>query len=185
MTFHLVNLDFTEPCELPPMRLSWKDDRRIAETLAGLRGLLSQRTLPTERYREHLADDLWYAICARSESPFVHFEQHAADPFFREMTAYIAEHPGTSLCELAAVFCTSRVTVNHCFRRETGGTAGDYITKARVERACRLIQQTDEPFKNLAPACGFSSEYYFTSVFRRVTGVTPGEYRRQCKKRQK
>ena len=181
VTMHLINLDFEDEAEIPCCRFNYADDRRIVETLARLRGLLSQRELPTERYRRHLVDDLWYSICARIESPFVIYETHASDPLSREINAYIANHLDTSLAELTEVFRCSRVTVNNCFRRYTGDTVGEYIRKARIEEACRMIAQTNEPFKALAPACGFSSEYYFSSVFHRSTGCTPGEYRRMCR----
>ena len=95
------------------------------------------------------------------------------------MIAYIDAHPETSLSNLSKVFGYSRVTVNKLFHRYTGAPAGDYVKKLRIERACRLLTQTNEPYKAIAPLCGFGSEYYFATVFKQVTGITPGEYRSQ------
>ena len=94
------------------------------------------------------------------------------------MTFYIDTHPDTSLSELSRVFGLSRVTVNKLFRQYTGAAVGEYVKKTRIERACRLLSQTNQPYKAIAPLCGFGSEYYFASVFKKETGFTPGEYRK-------
>lgn len=184
VTMHLVNISFKVlHTEIPCGRFSYSDNVRINETLNHLRGIISQKDIPTDRYRAHLIDDLWYSLLARLESPFVRYECHTEDPFFHELSSYVDVHLDTSLAELAQAFSCSRVTINKVFKKHTGKTVCEYIRKARIFRACELITETSEPFKTLAVMCGFSNEYYFSSVFRSVTGHTPGEYRKMCRTR--
>ena len=63
------------------------------------------------------------------------------------------------------------------FKAETGYTLHEYLIHRRVEEAHRRLSSTDEDITNIAHNLGFSSSQYFATVFRRETGMTPGEYR--------
>ena len=178
VTMHLVNVELEDRFKIPSGKLLYASDPRICETLERLKGLLLQKNIPIELYRAHLVTDLWYSLLATISSPFTEYVQSVSDPFFCEMSAYVESHPEISLAGLAEKFSCSRVTVNKCFRRFTGSTAGDYIQKERIWKACRLLSETNEPLKSLAPKCGFANEYYFSKVFRSVTGKTPIQYRK-------
>ena len=184
VTMHLIGVTLCgEAPQLPQSPISYAENQRIAETLSKLISLVRQEDIPIEQYRSHLIRDLWYCICGELHSPFVPYSHRVeTDPSYREMSAYIDTHPDTSLSELSRIFGYSRVTVNKFFHRYTGAPVGDYIKKLRIERACRLLTQTDQPYKSLAPLCGFSNEYYFSTAFKQATGCTPGEYRRRWRK---
>ena len=182
VTMHLVCIDFDERAAIAGGKYSFTENTRISQTLGYLKGLVSQMSKPTEDYRCHLVNDLWYSVCAMVDFPFVKYEEKTADSFFKEMTDFIEKNPSTTLEELSREFSVSRVTVNKRFQKCTGDTAGRYITNFRIEKACRLIATTDEAFKTIAPECGFSNEYYFSTVFTAQTGYTPGEYRKMIKK---
>ena len=180
VTMHLmgISLEGNIPI-MPSTPVEYASDTRISETLSRLKSLVRQTDIPIEKYRSHLILDLWYCLCQRFHSPFTpYFQRVETDPVYREMVAYIENHPETSLSELSSVFGYSRVTVNKMFRSYTGETVGNFIKKIRIERACRLLIQTDQPYKSIAPICGFANEYYFSAVFKSVTGCTPGQYRK-------
>jgi AraC family transcriptional regulator len=63
------------------------------------------------------------------------------------------------------------------FRKHYDCTAGDYIRRLRVEYACREIGRSGSSLADIASAAGFSDQSHFSKVFRRVTGLTPAEYR--------
>ena len=63
------------------------------------------------------------------------------------------------------------------FKAETGYTLHEYLIHRRVQEAHRRLSGTDEDITNIAHRLGFSSSQYFATVFRRETGMTPGEYR--------
>lgn len=64
------------------------------------------------------------------------------------------------------------------FRRYHGCTAGEYVRKLRIEQACRWIEAGVHPLAEIAVRAGFSDQAHFGRHFRRVTGMTPGSYRR-------
>jgi AraC-like DNA-binding protein len=56
-----------------------------------------------------------------------------------------------------------------------------YINSKKVERAQLLLYTTDIPVKEVAYELGFNDHSYFIRMFRKVTGITPQEYRRQLR----
>jgi AraC family transcriptional regulator len=54
------------------------------------------------------------------------------------------------------------------------------VLQRRLARARELLIATDMPVVEIALATGFSSQSHLASAFRRLTGVTPGEYRREA-----
>ncbi|MBB4368337.1 AraC family transcriptional regulator [Bradyrhizobium sp. cir1] len=64
------------------------------------------------------------------------------------------------------------------FAATTGKSPYQYVIAARVERAKRLIEQNQQGLAEIALRCGFSHQEHLTRAFRRLTGQTPGRYRR-------
>ena len=63
------------------------------------------------------------------------------------------------------------------FKKEVGMTLTDYVNKSRVEHSQKLLLCTDLPIKSIAQQCGIPDIYYFTRLFKRITGTTPKVYR--------
>jgi AraC family transcriptional regulator len=63
------------------------------------------------------------------------------------------------------------------FRNHYGMTIGEYVRKLRIEFACRQISVTCAPLSQIATMAGFYDQSHFTRTFKRVTGLTPNEYR--------
>ncbi len=64
------------------------------------------------------------------------------------------------------------------FKSIFGYTVNHYLTQVRIEKACELLVQTSYPIAQIAPMLGYEHSTYFFSIFKRVTGTTPAEYRR-------
>ncbi len=64
------------------------------------------------------------------------------------------------------------------FKQSFGFTFKEYLTHVRIEEAKRLLGNTDYSLLDIAVAVGFDNQSYFTSVFKKYTGVTPGQYRK-------
>lgn len=64
------------------------------------------------------------------------------------------------------------------FRQSTGMTPHAYVQRRRVERARELLSQSTRSLGDIALEVGFSSQSHFTTVFRRLTGLTPALLRR-------
>ena len=52
-----------------------------------------------------------------------------------------------------------------------------YIEKLRIEKACHLIKNTDMKITEIAETVGYASGASFRRAFKKVTGVSPVEYR--------
>jgi len=66
---------------------------------------------------------------------------------------------------------------SHLMRAKTGWSFTELLTRLRIDHAGHLLAHTDRPLAQIALDCGFGDQSYFTRVFRRRTGRTPGEHR--------
>jgi AraC family transcriptional regulator len=83
-----------------------------------------------------------------------------------------------TLQDLAVEVGYSRSHFLRAFHATTGVTPHRYVLNRRIERARRLLGETDT-IAEVAYRCGFSSQAHLTLAFRKVCGLTPGEYRRE------
>lgn len=65
------------------------------------------------------------------------------------------------------------------FKKETGMTLTDFVTKKRIEHAADLLSSTGLQIQTVAQQCGILDVNYFTKAFKKVYKVTPSEYRRK------
>lgn len=65
------------------------------------------------------------------------------------------------------------------FAKATGFTPIDYVQRLRVEKAKRLLERTDTPVDEVGFQAGYMEPAAFRRVFKRITHLTPGEYRRR------
>jgi AraC-like DNA-binding protein len=65
------------------------------------------------------------------------------------------------------------------FLKHTGKRPIAFIHEKRIERAQYLLTTTDMPYAQIAEETGFENLPYFSKIFKKVTGMTPGTYRYQ------
>jgi AraC family transcriptional regulator len=82
-----------------------------------------------------------------------------------------------SLTELAAQVGVHPTHLARVFRQFECCTISDYIRRIRIEEARQKILCTDKPLVEIALDAGFADQTHFTRSFRRVTGMTPTEFR--------
>lgn len=63
------------------------------------------------------------------------------------------------------------------FKKETGETFIEYVTRMKMERAKELLDQTNHPIGKICEMLGYDNQSYFIKIFRTAVGVTPVEYR--------
>jgi len=86
--------------------------------------------------------------------------------------------------DLRTLAAESGYSVNHflkMFRQTTGCTPHQFLLKRRIDRAKALIGGKALPLMDVANACGFSSHAQLSRVFRKLTGMTPSDYRRHAR----
>ena len=69
--------------------------------------------------------------------------------------------------------------LSRMFKEEKGISLTSYINEVRIRAAKLLIKQSDISLSQAAYLCGFDDQSYFSKVFKRITGTTPGKYREQ------
>ncbi|QMV41327.1 response regulator [Cohnella cholangitidis] len=69
--------------------------------------------------------------------------------------------------------------VSRLFRKETGISLTDYITQTRIERAKKLLAETNDKISNIAEGLSYVHFSYFAKLFKKVTGLSPQEYRKK------
>ena len=84
---------------------------------------------------------------------------------------------GIGLAELAA-FCGLRTSqFAHAFRRTTGVAPYQWLMRARIARAKKLLVGATSSLADIALACGFADQSHLTRTFARAVGATPGLWR--------
>lgn len=93
---------------------------------------------------------------------------------------YMEEHLNEEISrdDVAAVACLSPSHFSRVVKQTFGHSFTDLLARMRVEKARELLARTDLNLIRVCLDCGFSDPSYFTKVFRKYTGHTPGEYRR-------
>lgn len=81
------------------------------------------------------------------------------------------------LKELAKLSGLSVFRFAHVFREQTGITPVEYLTQVRIGHARRLLAATDWDFRQIMEATGYTYQSYFIRVFKRVSGMTPQQFR--------
>lgn len=79
----------------------------------------------------------------------------------------VAEAVGLSPCHLSRIF-----------RKEVGMSMVEHVQKERIEAAKHMLVNTDETLAAISQYLYFSTQSYFIRIFRKYTGMTPGQYRR-------
>jgi len=83
-----------------------------------------------------------------------------------------------TLSDLAASVNQTPLQFLREFTRLVGMTPHAYITETRLQACRRMLEHTNAPLATIAAECGFSHQSHMGSAFRRILGVTPGEYQR-------
>ena len=104
----------------------------------------------------------------------------ALDPRrLRRVKEYMEAHLGEVLTieALANEACLSPFHFARAFKAATGTAPHSYLSNLRIEKAKLMIAEGKMPLAEIAHLCGFSSQAYFTTWFKRMVGATPGGYR--------
>lgn len=86
-------------------------------------------------------------------------------------------HREVDLEELASIANMSRRSFLRVFQSATGTSPLAWIIEQRINRACKLLRHTDRRVTEIAYDVGFNDSNYFTRQFRKMTGISPRDYR--------
>jgi transcriptional regulator GlxA family with amidase domain len=89
--------------------------------------------------------------------------------------------PLYSVAELAAEVAMSRRNFIRRFKSATGNTPMEYIQRVKVESAKHALESGDDPVDAIASRTGYEDAGSFRKIFKRITGVSPIEFRRRSR----
>jgi AraC family transcriptional regulator len=86
-----------------------------------------------------------------------------------------------TLGDIARIVGVHPVTLAREFRRHYDCTVGDMVRSERIGFACRELLTSEEPLASIAISAGFYDQSHFARTFKKLTGITPAEYRLSCR----
>lgn len=81
-----------------------------------------------------------------------------------------------SVSGLASGMYISEDYLRQVFKKEYGLSPLKYTIQKRIDYACRLFTETPRSVKSVAEECGFSDQYYFSKLFKKITGMSPSSW---------
>ena len=132
--------------------------------------LLRNRSLIRDRYREQPV------MPTPQETAF----SSADEEFLTRLRKLVEENlqqVDFSIPYLCREIGMSRTVLYNKLKLLTGLNVKEYVNKIRIERACRLISETELSITEVAEQTGFSSARYFSTAFKQYMGVTPTQYK--------
>lgn len=91
---------------------------------------------------------------------------------------YVAEKGLPTASRLAPRLGMSAEYLNDMLRSETGKSLSERVQLRRIQLAKELLIGTDRAVADISETLGFCSERCFASIFKKITGCTPSEYRK-------
>lgn len=96
-----------------------------------------------------------------------------------DMIHYLQEHIYQELAvtDICRHFCYSKTQLSKVFKEATGSTIMDYYNRLKIKEAKYMIRESDFNFSQIAARLSFDNPQYFSRTFKRITGMTPKEYK--------
>lgn len=118
---------------------------------------------------QHEEDVLSHAALAKGDK----------SKYVSDALSYIADHlsdPDISILSIAESMEISESHLSHIFKKETDYTVNAYITRYRMQTAMKLLKSRKYKIYEVAEMVGYRDIAYFSSTFKKITGVNPSEY---------
>src|SRR5690606_30835001 len=82
-----------------------------------------------------------------------------------------------TLEEIAQKFHVTPVYLSKTIKKELGVTYVQIITNLRIKAAKNFLKTSNLSIREIADYCGYDSQHYFSTAFRKMVGVSPKQYR--------
>jgi AraC family transcriptional regulator len=160
-------------------------DKHISHVAMSLLHELNEANVVGRLYADSLATGLAIQLVRRySTLKDVHVGHGGMAPHkLRKAIALIEHHiydeeeGRLALRAVARDVSMSYFHFSRAFKQAMGMTATNYIAERRIERAKKMLEETELPISEIALRSGFSSQSHFTTAFRRLAGATPKVFR--------
>ena len=92
---------------------------------------------------------------------------------------YVNKHytESISLKELADKYNYSSAHISNLFKRKVGINFSEYLQSLRIQESCRLLANTNKNIAEIVNLVGYTDVKFFNKVFKRITGMTPRQFK--------
>ncbi|WP_186423166.1 response regulator transcription factor [Lacrimispora celerecrescens] len=106
------------------------------------------------------------------------YKESRKDKYIELVQEYIREHyrEKITLNQMSALLNISQGHLSSVFKKQTGKNFSDYVSEVKIEKAKELIGTYQYMMYEISDMLGFDTQYYFSTVFKKITGHTPKEY---------
>lgn len=106
-------------------------------------------------------------------------EVHETNKYVNKIIRYIYQNYDRDIrvMDIASSVNLHPGYVHRIFKAYTGRTVTEFLTSYRIEKAQMLLTHTDIPVVEISDYIGINSSQYFSTLFKKITGKTPLEYR--------
>ncbi|WP_055107291.1 response regulator [Paenibacillus ihumii] len=108
-------------------------------------------------------------------------KETAVSPLVRRAKQYMLEHYGDctlTLESMAQQLQSSPVYLSRMIKQELDTSFNSYLTQIRIRRASQLLNGTDLTIAEISRQVGYETQHYFSTAFKRTTGISPLQYRK-------
>lgn len=153
------------------------------EILFYLKSLLQEMELQDEKYEsvcQNLLEVLIINMVRRTKANLIVAPSQKITKECRFVEQYINNHykEDITLELLSEKAFMNKYYLVHAFKQYKGISPINYLIRLRIEEAKELLETTNYPISQISDVCGFSSQSYFSQVFKKTTEKTPNEYRK-------
>lgn len=150
--------------------------KNILETISRVKDNLEKR-----RYQKNLVKQYETAVSSSDYQEQItwHFKglQDQAMEILKDMAQNYSE--GISLNSLAEKYHFSVGYLSRMIKKETGYSFSEILNSIRLTAAVELLADETIKISHIGDCVGFSNQKYFSQVFKKTFGISPGEYRKQ------
>jgi transcriptional regulator GlxA family with amidase domain len=118
-----------------------------------------------------------------SQRPFMSVQKNYTEPLIQHAIEWMTNNltQPVSIDDLANAMHVSYRTLNRRFIEITGLTPLAYLQALKIERAKELLEGSHSDFEEITASVGYEDVSSFRRLFKRSTGLSPAQYRRQFK----
>jgi AraC family transcriptional regulator len=161
--------------------LSGFKDNFLSALLEGLHKELLSRYRGSSLFVEGIAQSLaMHLVRTYAEETTQEYKGGLPEFRLRKIRELMVAHleDEFSLIRLAREADLSKFHFSRAFKRTTGLTPSQYFIHLRLEKARRLLRETDRSVIEIGFDVGYTNPSHFARIFRREVGISPSEYRR-------
>ena len=145
------------------------DSREEAMTLSPVKSLAALR-----QWCSRLLEQYWTGTAVLGEP-----QQQSS--IIAKIKEYAQQHPQEELGreQLASYVFLNPAYLSRLFRKETGQSLTEYVLEVKIGYARRLLEESNLKVGAVAEAIGYTHFSYFAKLFKKMTGMSPHEYRKK------